>query len=292
MKAATALLAPLLLALVAAPHAAAELTLAVSTPAGRLVPEEPQAVRVEASVDCQWLLLQTSDTADVALTFVAEDPNIMVTGLRELRLSASPCMTDPTGTANAAADYHVVANRDALALQAWSVQVTARADPAASGMGLGAALSANASFPVVVEYFGLILVQAPITMDEAAPGHPALFHIDLQNRGNARSEVRFDVVGVAEDWQVQLPDSLVLGPPGSGNEQATASVSATGNRSGVWTNREAPFTLVVTPVSDEGAAGDPSEVSFLARTRGASTPMPLGFAVAGLAVAAWAARRP
>ena len=61
---------------------------------------------------------------------------------------------------------------------------------------------------------------------EIGPMENAFFHVDLENLGNGKTEVVFEVLGLPKDWTVSVPNIITLGSKAFGDDP-TGSVTLT-----------------------------------------------------------------
>jgi hypothetical protein len=60
------------------------------------------------------------------------------------------------------------------------------------------------------EYLPIISVNPLGQLQEVSPGEIATFDIEIENQGNAKTEVKFNVLDPPEGWSVTIPSSTKL----------------------------------------------------------------------------------
>ncbi|MES2155711.1 MAG: hypothetical protein V4510_11300 [bacterium] len=134
------------------------------------------------------------------------------------------------------------------------------------------------SEPVIVAYRGAVGATVPSTIAEAGPRKTIDYAIQLNNLGNSRTFVNFNVVDShsADGWNPVAPSQTSLESKKQGGTQTTAETHfliSTPYKNG-WNNKESTFQLKVWPQStkDPALTGDEITVNILARVRGCYGP--------------------
>ncbi len=132
---------------------------------------------------------------------------------------------------------------------------------------------------IQVAYLGILTADVPTTIQEAGPQKEIRYDIKLTNRGNALSNVKFELVGAVESgWLALAPpptqiDSLQQG--GTTNQATIGFLVSTPHKNG-WNNADTGFTLKITPSSTLVKENTGAEVTVpvIARVRGIYVPGP------------------
>ncbi len=135
--------------------------------------------------------------------------------------------------------------------------------------------STTATF--VVDYLGLVSANLPSTIKQAGPQKEIKYDIELTNLGNARSNIRFDLITESiGDWDPVPPTEIILDSPNQGGQETTKTVSfqvSTPFKNG-WNNDQKTLQLRITPVSTKNAdiEGTSVTINTLSRVRGVYVP--------------------
>lgn len=103
------------------------------------------------------------------------------------------------------------------------------------------------------------------------PSKNAVFPIEIENIGNARTKVLFKVENVPENWQAVVTDEVILGE--TKGSKATAYLTVIPPRGAGYHYEEANIRVVMTPVRAENPdeRGTPLYATFIVQNRGFST---------------------
>lgn len=138
--------------------------------------------------------------------------------------------------------------------------------------------SEPATAQVFAAYSGILTVDAPVTIQDAAPGSPVVFELVVTNIGNSRSNIVAQVVGDAAQggWKAVPPPQTLVASAQQGAEltQETLRFTIDTPRKAGWNNNQTTFTLRLTPVSavNPEQQGSAVLVNVLARVRGCYMP--------------------
>lgn len=281
---AAALTAIVLAALV--PHAAAGPLATVFTVQPKEFPTSPLVAETgEAVVKLEWSYTSQSSAGSAALSALreatlqwtqaeCESVHVRVTGALQQKIDLWPGYpaAAPPSKVTGESTFTVTATRDAPGLQALACTFKGKVlSPQASLFS--DSNEAVQALHVTVEYLGSIHAKVAAPLGEAGPQKPIAFAIEVQNLGNAQTQVLSELVGEpGPGWQLLLPLPVVLNARTTGSsdtQDVMVLLVQTPYEEGM-NNGEQALTLRLTPLStaDSARVGPSVEVTVLARVRG------------------------
>lgn len=183
----------------------------------------------------------------------------------------------------------ISATQDAPAFTNGIIEVTA----SAAANGNLVAKTGTVQVPIQADFFSIIEVTTPSTIQKAKPQAQVLFPLTVTNFGNAQTKVEFIPDSVPDKWQVVIPAPITLNARQAGQAQNTKTVNL---------NVQTPFQngymnvvgaitvrLRSTYALDPKVIGDSTLISTLTTTKGFYVPGPEPIlALAGIAAVALA----
>jgi hypothetical protein len=269
---------PALLLVLAAPTAA-ELQVAVTPPAGKVVPETGmEPIEIVVTLDCQTLFLAGGvlGSVPVHLAINTSVPDVHAQGPASLLLGPQGC-TPGALSVEANVTYRLFAGRHAPGLEpiAFTVQAEAQATNTYAGE------RASATFDAVVDYWGHVEAKAEARHAEAAEGEWLEWDVRVTNFGNAATTVDFQLAPDAEGWTLEAAP-VVLAREGT----AEVTIRARGPSDSTYVE------VIVDPsaAADPTLKGTPMRLGFMANVRSAPSPVAV-LPLALVAVALFLRRR-
>ncbi len=107
------------------------------------------------------------------------------------------------------------------------------------------------------------------------PQETATFNVQVQNLGNAKSELLFRVISKPKDWTISVPEKTVVGSLSTGDDgMIQIPVVVKPPYSFGYHHEREVIQLSITPAyfGDESLKGEEYLVSFIVQSRGFSTP--------------------
>ena len=121
-------------------------------------------------------------------------------------------------------------------------------------------------------YLPIIKTNLPeINTKRISPQEKAVFPIEIENAGNARTEILFDIDNVPEGWGASISDTVILGE--AKGSKATAYLRIIPPNELGFHYDEANIRVKMTPVMAENTdeVGNPLFATFTVQNRGSST---------------------
>jgi len=143
------------------------------------------------------------------------------------------------------------------------------------GIGAIDQLVYDKAIPFQPGYLPFLKINTNDNVKRINPQETARFDIEIENIGNAKTNVVTEALNVPEDWQVEITSNLVLGTSALGedsNGRITLSVKPS-YTSGYHNEREI-IQVALTPVyyGNDSLFGEKYILSFIVQNRGFSTP--------------------
>lgn len=110
---------------------------------------------------------------------------------------------------------------------------------------------------------------------EISPEETAYFDVDLENLGNAKTKVEFDVLDAPDDWNITFPSNAVIDSSTLGkNTKKTVSISIEPPDTFGYHDEREVIKLSLTPIyyNNESIQGEKYYISFIVKSKGFSTP--------------------
>ncbi len=142
------------------------------------------------------------------------------------------------------------------------------------GAIIGGTFYTNISFrPGYLPLLKLTLPKNPIS--QIGPLETAIFDIDIENLGNAKTLLTSHIMNVPDDWTVTLQSSTVIGTSTIGDDpKKTIRLTVQPSNAFGYHNEREMIQISVTPsmFDDPMLKGDEYFLSFIVQSRGFSTP--------------------
>lgn len=219
-------------------------------------------------------------TANVRITFTGCPSGVTVSGPGSIQVPIGPTSSTNTasGTYEGEATYAMTATRDVPGLKGQRCDINGNVDAIGNQAAVPAA-EAKITQQFLVGYFPLVQAKVDTKIAEAGPQKSIPYNIQLENKGNAQTQITFSL-GTPEPegskWNPILPEVLILdstGDPG-GKLSDTAQFSVATPFKNGWNNEEKSFQVVMLPTAatDASKAGNVITANVLARVRGIYVP--------------------
>ena len=235
----------------------------------------------------------SQSTASASLDLKCNDPtNIVITGPRSTSLTLTPAAGAPaTDKAFAFGPLVVSVTRELPGLKQTECTYSATVSEISGGVSTPAAAAAatggEGSFTVSAKFYSVIQAKVAQQIKQAGPQKEVPFEIALDNFGNARTQISFEINERpgGSKWQAIVPDDLILDSPASGGAKTsdTAIFSVTTPYKNGWNNEQGTFRLKMKTF----AADDPNQegvelfTNVLVRVRGVYVPSLEPFVMVG-----------
>lgn len=175
------------------------------------------------------------------------------------------------------APLYLILNEDAPAYGSGYIKIKA-AIPKITGTPIKS-FDTNFNLSFIPTYFPYIDINLSKgnTM-EISPLQQAEFPVIVENLGNARTKVFFDVINPPEEWTIVVDDEIILDEEIGSNNNATLSVQPPKNFG--YYDETKIIQIAVTPARAENISerGDAIYATFIVKTKGfATTGLNLGF---------------
>jgi len=136
------------------------------------------------------------------------------------------------------------------------------------------------------EYLPIISINPKGTFKEISPGQESKFEIEIENLGNAKTDVAFKIVNTPKGWSANIQGEITLesAQQGEGSKKTVILLIQPPYNFG-YHNDQVDFELEITPYffADDTAVGRTITERFTVRSRGFSTPgFEAGFVVFAL----------
>lgn len=233
-----------------------------------------------------------STTANVVITYSCPT-DVVISGPSSILIPIQPTSSSggtATGTYKGEASYTITATRNVPGLKGLSCQINGQVSEIGNAAALPSA-SSKATLQFSVKYFSLIQAKVDSKIQEAGPQKQIPYNIVLENKGNAQTNILFELQGFeasSSKWNPILPEVLILDSFGDPNQktQDTATFSVATPFKNGWNNEEKAFTVLMKPsASKDATAGNVLTANVLARVRGIYVPALEPLAVLGAAMA-------
>lgn len=233
-------------------------------------------------------------TAVATVTIDCIDPqNILITGPKTKSFSINPQASQAATDVDFEFVLAVGVTRQLEGLKRLACEtsvVVGQVDPG-TGQVVGETPAAVGSFTVGAKYYGLVQSKVAKQIAKTGPQKDISFPITLDNFGNARTRIQFEVAerpGGAK-WSQVVPDDVILDSPYGTAEktQDTANFQVTTTYKNGWNNEQGVYRLKLKIF----AADDPTQTSpdlsanMLIRVRGVYVPTLEPFLLVGAVLA-------
>jgi hypothetical protein len=124
-------------------------------------------------------------------------------------------------------------------------------------------------------YLPFLKVNTEDTVERVSPQETARFDIEVENIGNAKTNVVTKVLNEPEDWHVEITSDLVLGTSAYGEDSKdTITLSVKPSYTAGYHNEREIIKVALTPVyyDNDSLSGEKYILSFIVQNRGFSTP--------------------
>jgi hypothetical protein len=148
------------------------------------------------------------------------------------------------------------------------IKIEARAKP----LGLIDEFTNVIELPFIAAYKPIISTNLPdVNFKKINPESEAIFPIEIENRGNARTRVLLEAIGVPEGWKATVTDFIVLDESEGSMETAYLSIIPPSDFG--YHDNDISVSVKLTPVmaENEDEVGNPSYVNFIIESRGFSS---------------------
>lgn len=229
-------------------------------------------------------------TAAASITIQCDDPNIIVTGPKSTSITLTPGTDAGTSVEK---DFTfgplvVSVTRDLPGLKQIECNYSATVDAVGpTTAGIAQATGGESSFTVSAKFYSVIQSKVAQQIKQAGPQKDVPFEIQLDNFGNARTQVSFEInerPGSGK-WNAVVPGDIILDSPASGGAKTsdTAVFTITTPYKNGWNNEQGTYRLKMKTF----AADDPSQEGIelfsnvLVRVRGVYVPSLEPFVMVG-----------
>lgn len=223
----------------------------------------------------------SQSTTTATLDLQCDDSNIIITGPKSTSITLTP---EPTGAGEIEKDFSfgplvVSVTRDLPGLK--QIQCNYKAAVGAIGVnnqGVQAATGGDGSFTVSAKFYSVVQAKVGQQIKQAGPQKDVPFEVQLDNFGNARTQISFEINERpgGSKWQAVVPDDVILDSPASGGAKTsdTAVFTVTTPFKNGWNNEQGTYRLKMKTF----AADDPTQegvelfTNVLVRVRGVYVP--------------------
>lgn len=181
-----------------------------------------------------------------------------------------------TGWSSVNANLFVSFSDKAPAMTEVKIQIKMHAKKIASllyEIGEATAIGEVSFTPGYLPTIGITLREG--NFKEISPGQTATFNIDIENLGNAKTEVTFRIVDIPKDWSPTIKSSIIIGAAvGSENDKATVQLTVQPPYGFGYHNDRKTIGVEITPsyYGDATLVGKTYTEYFTVQSRGFSTP--------------------
>lgn len=179
------------------------------------------------------------------------------------------------GYSEANANILVKVNENAPAMWSGKLKVTAHVKELVS---FGAKIKESTftgNIPFTPDYLPVISVKPQETFKEISPGETANFDIELDNLGNAKTEVTLRIINLPEGWSPNIASSITLGAGVlDENSKGTVQLVIQPPYNFGYHNDRETIQIEITPsyYADPTLVGRTYTETFTVQSRGFSTP--------------------
>ena len=181
---------------------------------------------------------------------------------------------------NASIDIRVTENAPASAEGVLKVRLEAKP------MGTIRAGTFFAEIPFIPGYLPILDIKTERTTKLIGPYDTAYFGIEVENLGNAKTQIICNALNVPEGWIIEVDTNVVIGAKTSGdNTKKTIYLSIKPPYGFGYHNEREVINISITPsyFNDPSLKGEEYLLSFIVQNRGFSTPgFEAGLVVVGL----------
>lgn len=249
---------------------------------GMLVPVEATGVSLEVPWTYTFPAAAAQPSGSTTIVWTLTCPNVTSDPV-SATVTFAPGQQEYTGTAV----IPLSAPRDAPGLQIERCAVAGEAGGAVDSLQA----SATKETDMAIAFYANITVSAPDSSRQGGPQKQVPYSIQVTNNGNTRIVVTFEVAdGPGGQWNLLLPEVMLLDSPNSGAGQTTntAIVTVATPFDNGYNSGSADFVIRVhtAAADDPDQVGPSTDVPFTAQVKGFYVPgpqLPLLLAVLGIA---------
>lgn len=124
-------------------------------------------------------------------------------------------------------------------------------------------------------YLPFLKVNSKETIKRINPQETARFDIEVENIGNAKTNVASEILNIPEDWQVEITSNLILGTSALGEDSKDIiTLSVKPSYTAGYHNEREIIQVALTPIyyGNDSLSGEKYILSFIVQNRGFSTP--------------------
>ena len=122
-------------------------------------------------------------------------------------------------------------------------------------------------------YYPTIDIQLPESNSKQIdPTESAVFPIEIENLGNARTQVLFEILNVPKGWTIAITDNVVLNEMEGSTATAYLTINPPQNTGYHYDEQNIEVKIIPVRADNPLDQGDPLYQTFLVQSRGFSTP--------------------